>query len=82
MTKAFDKWASQFDNPPEWRPALTEHNGHVLLDGLPLPEKKITATEIEPEAVILMSDHYCTRVEIDWPFAGPPAIAGLYISAL
>lgn len=79
MKKAFDAWAAQFENPPSWRPALTEHNGHVFLDGLPLPENKITAT-VEPEAVILMGDLYCTRVEIDWPFEGPPAIAGLYIS--
>ena len=57
---------------------MTERNGHAFLDGLPLVEKEITASEVEPEAVILIGNDYRAVVDIDWPFEGPPYIAGIY----
>lgn len=78
MIAAFDAWASQFDNPPKWRPIIQHCNGHALLDGLPIPEEnKITATDIEPEAVTLMFTGYACTVSIDWPYDGQPHITSL-----
>lgn len=78
LEMAFDGWASQFENPPAWRPELKIVENHVFIDDqlLGIPSSDCSAIEIQVGHIIVYGEKCADTktIVIEWPYNEEPFI--------
>lgn len=79
---AFDGWASQFENPPEWRPNIEIKNNFLYLDGhlLKPSNKKASAISIDIAHIRIYWSNIneISLISIEWPYEAEPYIKKIF----
>lgn len=66
-------WAQQFDNPPEWKPEVSEKDGILFLGDQPVCQASdVRTVSSDVDKLELFTEDCRYIVEIDWPFKGNP----------
>lgn len=84
LNMAFDGWASQFENIPDWRPEITTKDNEILLDGQLLGHvnQKIESINIDIEVVIVYWEDSTSLIYINWPYKDKPKIDEIRINPI
>lgn len=78
LKMAFDGWASQFENPPAWRPKIKIINNQVFIDKhlLGIADTECSAMEIGIGSIVVYGDKITDTktIVIEWPDNAEPYI--------